>query len=167
MDNTMDTLRSKLGTARKVERSRIWIEGRRLAEIGFAPGSRFDTTWDLATGTLYLTLASNGERKVSGKGDKPIIDITGEQVRNFFGLRFTHVDCNYESGEVTIKGATAVGQVSHVDKQTALAMLGQIVGRVAKVDRDSKANERTDLDQVWETLYAIKADAQAALKALQ
>lgn len=49
----------------------------------------------------------------------------------------------------------------------AAAELSCIIGRVAKIDRDSKIAERTDLDAVWETLYAIKADAQRALRELR
>ena len=63
-------------------------------------------------------------------------------------------------------------KVGQVGKRTlkhaqAIAHIAQIVGRVHRIDRDSKINQRTDLDQVWETLYAIKADAQEALKALR
>lgn len=47
------------------------------------------------------------------------------------------------------------------------ANLGQIIGRVSKIDRTSKANEYTDLNDVWNVLYAVKADARAALRAIR
>ena len=36
-------LQTKLGTARRVERSRIWIEGKRLTAAGFAVGRKRHT----------------------------------------------------------------------------------------------------------------------------
>ena len=40
--------------------------------------------------------------RVSGKGDKPIIDITGEIVRETFG-NASHVIVSYRVGRITIK----------------------------------------------------------------
>jgi hypothetical protein len=53
------------------------------------------------------------------------------------------------------------------DREKVFAELGSIIGRVSAVDRRSKAAERTDLDDVWETLYAVKRDAQRALRAMR
>ena len=110
MDNTMDTLRSKLGAARGIARSRIWIEGKRLTAVGFTVGSHFNAVLDISDPvipvmTLHLDNRS-GERKVSGKGDKPIIDITGAWVRDHFGSFFSTVDVTYEPGKITIRGAS-------------------------------------------------------------
>ena len=78
---------SKIGAARRVEGSRVWIEGNRLVAAGFTVGVRYNLTE--ADGQLILTLASDGQRKVSGKGDKPIIDVTGDLIRRVFANRPT------------------------------------------------------------------------------
>lgn len=104
-----DTFKTKLGTTRAGERSRIWIEGNRLLAHGFLPGMHFSRTW----GEDKLTLRTLSEAayheapaatrgKVSGKdGSKPIIDITGELVRSTFG-QSSHVNVKYSMGRITI-----------------------------------------------------------------
>ena len=56
-------------------RARIWLEGKRLSSAGFAVGSRFNI--EVIEGALVLRLDASGSRKVSGKGERPIIDISG------------------------------------------------------------------------------------------
>jgi hypothetical protein len=101
-------LQTKLGTARRVERSRIWIEGKRLTAAGFAVGRYFIAEWQDKVLTLTLldadTIIADAPRKVSGKGDKPIIDITGAQVRETFG-HGTHVLASFAAGVITITEA--------------------------------------------------------------
>ena len=98
-------LQTKLGTARRVERSRIWIEGKRLTAAGFAVGRYFIAEWEDKALTLTLldadTIIADAPRKVAGTGDKPIIDITGAQVRETFGHN-THVLASFESGIIRI-----------------------------------------------------------------
>lgn len=52
---------------------RIWLEGRRLADVGFVHGVRYQAT--VANGALLLRLTPAGDRVVSGKADRPIIDM--------------------------------------------------------------------------------------------
>lgn len=111
--------RTKLGTAKGVERSRIWIEGTRLVEAGFVVGSyfgkvlEFDGAQSQFIPVLTLELlkpddvTNTAPCKVSGKGNKPIIDITGELVRTVFGKLGTHVEVTYTKGKVTIRSAAA------------------------------------------------------------
>lgn len=56
-------------------RPRIWLEGKILREAGFTRGSKFKICTHEAS--LELVLDPEGNRKVSGKADKPIIDIMG------------------------------------------------------------------------------------------
>ena len=56
-------------------RARIWLEGKRLTAAGFAAGARFSP--EVIEGALVLRLNPNGSRKVSGKGERPIIDMSG------------------------------------------------------------------------------------------
>lgn len=79
-----------IGTNHRQGNSRIWLEGKRLAEAGFTVGSRYkrivikgDETTN-ATPSIILGLDVDGEYRVSGKGEKPIIDITGKVVRETF-----------------------------------------------------------------------------------
>ena len=111
MDNTsqylarnyrIETLRTKLGTAKGIPASRIWLEGKRLTLAGFTKGKRFDKVFNRETGSLILQLADTGA-KVSGKGndDHPIIDITGKKIASYF-LGLTHVRVTFEHGRITI-----------------------------------------------------------------
>jgi len=56
-------------------RARIWLEGKRLTAAGFAVGARFSP--EVIEGALVLRLDPNGSRRVSGKGERPIIDMSG------------------------------------------------------------------------------------------
>lgn len=103
-----DTFKTKLGTTRAGERSRIWIEGARLVAHGFTAGAFFHRAWAddkltlrLISEAEYLAAAGVERGKVSGKAGKPIIDITGELVRDTFGTG-THVNVKYAPGRITI-----------------------------------------------------------------
>lgn len=107
---TDKTFVSKLGTTRAGERTRIWLEGKRLSAHGFEPGVRFIKQWD-DDRLVLVTLADADEAAaypkvslgtVSGKGDKPIIDITGALVAQTFGSG-THVTVTYRAGRISIK----------------------------------------------------------------
>lgn len=108
--NPEKTFTSKLGTTRVGERTRIWLEGARLIAHGFEPGTRVLKTW-VSGGALVLTVDSVGDLSranyatVSGKGAKPIIDITGAQVAEWFGSE-THVTVTYRAGRIVIRKAS-------------------------------------------------------------
>jgi len=66
-------------------RPRIWLEGKRLVEAGYERGVRFDVVpLPLRDGGMVLAQNEDGtgKRKVSGKGDRPIIDIVGAEIVN-------------------------------------------------------------------------------------
>jgi hypothetical protein len=91
---------SKLGTTRAGERTRVWLEGRRLINAGFLPGALFSKRWGEGKLTLSLvdpetfdTLGREERGRVSGKGEKPIIDITGVRVSETF--TGSHVAVSY------------------------------------------------------------------------
>ena len=60
---------------------RIWIEGKRLTDAGLSVGDRFDMI--RALGQLMIQKRANGARKVSGKGERPIIDLSGSSCAPF------------------------------------------------------------------------------------
>ncbi len=62
-------------------KARIWLEGKRLESAAFTVGARFDI--DVVDGDLILVLDPHGSRKVSGKGQRPIIDLSGRSCAPF------------------------------------------------------------------------------------
>ena len=60
---------------------RIWIEGKRLTHAGLSVGDQFDMV--RAFGQLVISKRSSGHRKVSGKGERPIIDLSGASCAPF------------------------------------------------------------------------------------
>lgn len=110
---TLHTTISKLGKTRRGPHSRIWIEGHYLAAAGFLPGQYYLPVWK-ASKTAPLTLellrpddiiSGDAPRKVSGKGDKPIIDITNDDVSRVFGSEYDRVLITFQSGKITIRGS--------------------------------------------------------------
>jgi hypothetical protein len=106
------TFKTKLGTTRAGERTRIWIEGKRLTDHAFHVGDFFARHWDekrrlLTLAKIHPSTAAQMKvgtyGKVSGKGDKPIIDITGAKVAATF--RTTHVTATYAHGVISIAEA--------------------------------------------------------------
>lgn len=97
-----DKFKTILGTNHKKPRTRIWLEGQRLKDAGFTVGTRYDRT--LHGGGIVIDIAAEGKFKVSGKGDKPIIDITGSAVteRNF---KSTHVFVEFMPKRICIYDA--------------------------------------------------------------
>jgi hypothetical protein len=104
-----ETFTSKLGNTSKAgERTRVWLEGARLVNAGFTVGTRFARIWSPGKLTLRVVnekdwqeLARDAKGTVSGKGDKPIIDIVGAKVREAFGKGET-VSVTYHHERITI-----------------------------------------------------------------
>lgn len=91
----MKTQLTIIGTNHGKGTSRIWLEGKRLVEAGFEVGTRYDRVLRKVArmkdglisphqGEIELTLNTKGKFKVSGKGEKPIIDISGGAVTDTF-----------------------------------------------------------------------------------
>lgn len=74
--------KTKLGTNKGLQRSRVWIEGKRLTESGFYRGALYNREYGKTS--IILTLSESGSLRVSGKADKPIIDMTGKSVSLWF-----------------------------------------------------------------------------------
>jgi hypothetical protein len=96
---------TKLGTAKGSARSRIWLQGKRLTEAGFKPGAKYGASWSSNLLTLSLNPAPEGYemRVVSGKGELPIIDITGKSVMDTFGFCCDRVDVTFKPGFISIR----------------------------------------------------------------
>lgn len=103
-----DTLITKLGKTRAGERSRIWIEGARLQASGFVVGTPFFKKWDNEAGTLELLVRVPKDSPravvgtVTGKGEKPLIDIIGAKVIEMFA-GCEHVRATYYKNRILIE----------------------------------------------------------------
>lgn len=71
---------------------RVWLEGARLVDAGWTRGTRFSRT--VTDGTIFLHACSEQEFSelrarargtVSGKGDKPVVDLNGQWLTKFLG----------------------------------------------------------------------------------
>jgi hypothetical protein len=80
---------TKIGTSKKIARSRIWLEGRRLIDAGLAHGVRYDVRETLSG--IVISAHPMGNRRVAGTPERPVIDITGAMVRDNFRADFAEV----------------------------------------------------------------------------
>lgn len=96
---TKTTFTTVLGTNKKVKKSRVWIEGKRLTDHGFTVGTHYTRT--ATPKSLRLDVDPNGPLKVTGKGEHPIIDITGKIVTERFDG--DDVQVTFEKNRITIK----------------------------------------------------------------
>ena len=81
---------------------RLWLEGKRLTDCGFAAGS----TYALMSlpGNMTLRAMPSGERlrRISGKAGKPVIDITGRDVALAFPMG-GKVEVRYDAGFIEVR----------------------------------------------------------------
>lgn len=63
-------------------RPRLWIEGKFLLDSGWNNGDRWYAR--VTPGVLLLIKDSDGDRKVAGTAQRPIIDIVGKVVESAF-----------------------------------------------------------------------------------
>lgn len=77
------TVKVKVGPNKGKPSSRVWLEGKRLLDAGFTVGTRYSRV--VSGSTVVINASDAGKYKVSGKGEKPIIDIAGAIVENLFG----------------------------------------------------------------------------------
>ncbi len=109
----MKVVKRKLGKDQKSgqEHARIWLENKRLSEIGFTPNSHYTTEWmPSSPPILKLWLLDEDDvvaelRKVTDKQGTSVIDLTGWVIKQFFE-GYTHYTVEYEDGCITIKGAS-------------------------------------------------------------
>jgi hypothetical protein len=87
----MTTSTHRLGKTRAGERSRVWLEGKKLESTGFKQGTLFSKEWlsgkltiERITQKTFDKLAPINRGTVSGSIGRPVIDITGEKVQNTF-----------------------------------------------------------------------------------
>lgn len=98
-------------------RSMLWLEGKRLVDAGFLPGTTYTQVWlpdrivCMIPGTLTIDVegAKVLTRKVNTHAKKnPAIRIEGVKLQKLFGEKFTDVEVTYDAGVITIMGKTPV-----------------------------------------------------------
>lgn len=78
----MKLITRKLGRNRG--KSRLWIEGASLEGQGWITGSRFDIAFK--DGSIVLTRADDGKRKVAGAPGRPILDTNSDKITDALGI---------------------------------------------------------------------------------
>ena len=89
-------------TARNRGNSRIWIEGKKLTVNGLGHGRRFDC--EVRSDRVILTFCQDGERKVAGNPERPIIDINTGRLNNV--LNQSHYLASIDGDTMTITPCT-------------------------------------------------------------
>ena len=69
---------------------RIWLEGKVLTDNGIKHGMRFDI--EHAHNRLTIMAGKNGQRKIAGTTDRPIIDMSGATITQSFADDVRTVD---------------------------------------------------------------------------
>ena len=82
----------KVGTNRG--HKRVWIEGNILLSFGFTRGLRFSRT--MRDGKMYLMQGPQGKHRVAGTEARPIIDLNGQYLDDFFH-GYTHYDATFNA----------------------------------------------------------------------
>ena len=92
---------------------RLWLQGLRLNDCGFAKGERYRVDFEFDRGLVHLVKDAHGDRVVSGRkrGDhiEPIVDICNASVGRFTGDA-TRVRADFYAGRITFS-------ISHRDEK--------------------------------------------------
>ena len=94
----------KLGDHRRIPRSRVWMEGKRLATHGFGAGRRYKRT--ITANTIVLNADDGGTLAVSGYENRPIIDMSGDAIASAFAGH-AKVTATYTENVIVITGGEA------------------------------------------------------------
>jgi len=87
---------------------RLWLEGARLTNSGFAKGVMYTSKFDAKTKSIILKVATDGVRVVSGRKRKgqikwtPIIDICCPEVADIIKDTLC-IEAKFYKGQITIK----------------------------------------------------------------
>lgn len=80
--------------------ARLWLQGKKLHDAGFiAKTTRYNVL--IEKGRVTIASVEDGERRVSGKGDMPIIDINSAELLNV-GRIGTKLEVTANNGSLTL-----------------------------------------------------------------
>ena len=100
----METITRKIGQNRG--KPRLWLEGKCLTLAGFANGER----WNLIPRTLSnsggfdIVKHPAGGRKIAGKPERPIIDITGAALASVETCKTVSISFEPGAGLMSVRG---------------------------------------------------------------
>jgi site-specific DNA-cytosine methylase len=80
---------------------RCYMQGRWLSRFGLLPGSKVRVSYQ--DGLVVVLLDDEGPRKVSGKGEVPVIDLTGEELGRALGQDGAALEIRAQSGRIVIR----------------------------------------------------------------
>lgn len=95
---------------------RLWLEGKRLTDVGFDAGVRYQAA--VASGVLTLRLSAQGSHKVSHKAGRPVVDL------------ITRALGDVERVEVAFTQGAVYVSVHHLDAAST-ERLGRLQSRLA------------------------------------
>lgn len=107
----MATSTHKLGNTRAGDGTRIWFEGQRLKDNGFAHGAICERVWstDRDGAKLVIRIAAKPDAltranrtTVSGSDARPVIDIVGDIVNASFPSG--RIEASWSKGRIVVKG---------------------------------------------------------------
>jgi hypothetical protein len=102
-----ERFRTKLGSTRAGNRCRIWLQGSRLTEHGFAYGAHVQRIWSegklvlrVVDAKAFADLAREDRTTVCDSEARPVIDINTAKVAETF--KRSHVLVAFAQGRITI-----------------------------------------------------------------
>jgi DNA (cytosine-5)-methyltransferase 1 len=118
MSEKLRSANIKLGLNK--EKPRVYLQGRWLVEAGFSPAGKITVIFE--KDKIIIRANTEGDRKISGKGEAAVIDITGDKLGAVFGEKLgTPLLCEARKGEIVItKAKTLVKKAARV--LTAIAV---------------------------------------------
>ena len=108
----MNTFISKLGKTRAGERSRVWLEGKRLTASGFVRGMPFSILRNNQSGDWVIVRKDSPipdnhvvikHGTIAGTDQRPIIDTVGSAVIDAFGSGNGTVTVQYGQLSISIR----------------------------------------------------------------
>lgn len=103
------TVTRKVGSARRPTAARFWLEGKTLITAGWKPGQPFAV--EAVAGNLILRKGKAAAREgarvrhVAGTAERPVIDVTGELVRDTLGAPGSALSVTIERDTITASRA--------------------------------------------------------------
>jgi len=82
---------------------RCYMQGRWLSRFGLLPGARVRVSYQ--DGLVVVLLDEEGPRKVSGKGEVPVIDLQGEELGKALGQDGAALEIRAAAGRIVIRPA--------------------------------------------------------------
>lgn len=106
---------------------RVWLDGRKLADAGFAPGVRVAIEFDDEQRVIRVRRSDAGERVISGKGaEKPVLDIENQRIHQTLGEDAGRVKVTLRTGEILIEvHPDDVAAMERVDRLTRKLEAGE------------------------------------------